>query len=89
MDALFFVNGKHTGSHVYRVGENVIMDCQVIAMPVPTVTWSYGQQTITTTARIKVCFMDALLYKPKCLFKNGLCLFDFAFWCYVKHRLRC
>jgi len=54
MDALFFINGKHTGSHVYRVGENVIIDCQVIAMPVPTVTWSYGQQTITTTARTKV-----------------------------------
>ena len=80
MDALFFVNGKHTGSHVYRVGENVIMDCQVIATPVPTVTWSYGQQTITTTARIKVCFMDALLYKPKCLLKKW---FMFIWLCFL------
>lgn len=60
MDAQFLVNGKHTRSHVYRVGDNAIIDCHVIAMPVPTVTWSYGQQTITTTARTKVCFLEVL-----------------------------
>jgi len=54
VDALFLVNGNRTRSHVYRVGDNVTIDCLVIAMPVPTVTWSYGQQTITTTARTKV-----------------------------------
>ncbi|KAJ7372699.1 cell adhesion [Desmophyllum pertusum] len=54
MAVQFLVSGKHTTSHVYRVGDDVTIDCQVIAMPVPTVTLSYGQQMITTTARTKV-----------------------------------
>ena len=60
MGVQFLVNGKHTTSHVYRVGDNAIIDCHVIAMPVPTVTWSYGQQIITTTGKTKVCFSDPL-----------------------------
>ncbi|XP_078346276.1 uncharacterized protein LOC144631666 [Oculina patagonica] len=54
MAVQFLVNGKHTISHVYRVGDNVIIDCHVVAMPVPTMTWSYGQQIITTAAKTKV-----------------------------------
>lgn len=54
MDALFLVHGKHNRSHVYQVGDNATINCLIIAMPVPTVTWSYGQQIITTTARTKV-----------------------------------
>jgi len=54
MSVLFLVNGKHTASHVYRLGDDVIIDCQVIASPAPVVTWSHGQQLITPSARRKV-----------------------------------
>ena len=63
MDVQFLVSGKHTTSHVYRVGDDVTIDCQVIAMPVPTVTLSYGQQMITTTARTKVRLLDVVILK--------------------------
>ena len=62
MDALFLVNGKHNRRHMYRVGDNATIDCQIIAMPLPSVTWSYRQQIITTTARTTVCFMRALYF---------------------------
>lgn len=54
MSVMFLVNGTHTSSHVYRVGDDVIIDCHVIAVPTPTVTWSHGQQLITPSARRSV-----------------------------------
>lgn len=54
MSVKFLVNGTHTTSHKYRFGENFTVDCQVVGLPVPTVTWSRGQQLITPSARRKV-----------------------------------
>ena len=54
MSVKFLVNGTHTTSHKYRFGENLTVDCQVVGLPVPTVTWSHGQQLITPSARRKV-----------------------------------
>lgn len=51
---MFLVSGKHTTSHMYRAGEVLTVDCQVVGLPVPTVTWSHGQQLITPSARRKV-----------------------------------
>lgn len=62
MAVQFLVNGNHTTSHVYGVGDNVTINCHVIAMPVPTVTWSYGQQIITTTAKTKVSRICSTVY---------------------------
>ncbi|CAH3162943.1 unnamed protein product [Porites lobata] len=54
MSVKFLVNGTHTTSHKYRFGENFTVDCQVVGLPVPTVTWSRGQQLITPSARRKL-----------------------------------
>ena len=54
MSVKSLVNGKHTTSHMYRTGEDLTVDCQVVGLPVPTVTWSHGQQLITPSARRKV-----------------------------------
>ena len=50
----FFVNGTHTTSHMYRAVEDLTVDRQVVGLPVPTVTWSHGQQLITPSARREV-----------------------------------
>lgn len=54
MSVKSLVNGKHTTSHMYRTGEDLTVDCQVVGLPVPAVTWSHGQQLITPSARRKV-----------------------------------
>ena len=51
---MFLVSGKHTTSHMYRAGQDLTVDCQVVGLPVPTVTWSHGQQLITPSARREV-----------------------------------
>ncbi|KAM7431305.1 cell adhesion [Porites harrisoni] len=54
MSVKFLVNGTHTTSHKYRFGENLTVDCLVVGLPVPTITWSHGQQLITPSARRKL-----------------------------------
>ena len=51
---VFLVSGKHTTSHMYRAGQDLTVDCKVVGLPVPTVTWSHGQQLITPSARREV-----------------------------------
>lgn len=69
VDAMFLVGGNYSKSHVYRVGDDVIIDCFAIAKPEPNVTWNRGQQKITTTARIKVCFLT-VLYIQQLIFQK-------------------
>lgn len=54
MDVQYLVSGNYTTQHAYRVGDNVTIDCQVIAMPVPSISWSKDSQTIQQTQRVKV-----------------------------------
>lgn len=56
METHYLVNGTQTKRHVFQVGDDVVINCLIKAMPVPTVSWNYGQQRINATARTKVCF---------------------------------
>lgn len=44
METHYLVNGTQTKRHVFQVGDDVVINCLIKAMPVPTVSWNYGQQ---------------------------------------------
>ncbi|EDO47540.1 predicted protein [Nematostella vectensis] len=54
MDAQFWVSGNYTERHAYSTGDNVTMDCHVIAMPEPAISWYKGQQQVQTAGNVKV-----------------------------------
>ncbi|XP_031550449.1 uncharacterized protein LOC116287883 isoform X2 [Actinia tenebrosa] len=54
MDVQHLISGNYTKQHAYHVGDNVTIDCQVIAMPVPVISWTKNSQALQTTQRLKV-----------------------------------
>lgn len=54
VDVQHLISGNYTNQHAYRVGDNVTIDCQVIAMPVPVISWTKDSLALQKTQRAKV-----------------------------------